>query len=156
MSMPATNYHYTTINSQNTQGEIIVGPNPLSRWQARLLDILQSQKVEFQVYSDRRGGRTAWSAKIIVDGCEFKARYWYDGNFINNAYEDVAEVVVKILELGNVKNINISNMSNYDIHLPTSPTYPGATQAVHQGGHQFHAHAQPLRTAKALGDYESY
>jgi hypothetical protein len=44
------------------------------------------------MFSDRRGGRTAWSSKVVVDGQCHAARYWYDGRYLNNAKEDVAEV----------------------------------------------------------------
>ncbi len=39
-----------------------------------------------------KGGRTAWSSKVVVDGHCLAARYWYDGRYLNNAKEDVAEV----------------------------------------------------------------
>jgi hypothetical protein len=38
------------------------------------------------------GGRTAWSSKVTIDGHCLEARYWYDGNYLHNAKEDVAEV----------------------------------------------------------------
>ena len=31
------------------------------------------------------GGRTAWSATVTIQGTNVAARYWYDGQFINNA-----------------------------------------------------------------------
>lgn len=72
----------------------------------------------FQIYSDRRGksllvvccvqslsvlvnpdadnqrvgGRTAWSSRVTIDGHSLSARYWYDGKYLHNAREDVAEV----------------------------------------------------------------
>ncbi|KAK6366190.1 uncharacterized protein PV06_00666 [Exophiala oligosperma] len=46
----------------------------------------------FNIVSDRRGGRTAWSATVTVQGQNLSARYWYDGQFLNNAKEDAAEV----------------------------------------------------------------
>jgi len=70
-------------------------------------------KPHFEMFSDRRGepilsnhtnlgmnlsltcalgGRTAWSSKVTIDGHCMEARYWYDGNYLNNAKEDVAEV----------------------------------------------------------------
>ena len=39
-----------------------------------------------------QGGRTAWSSKVTIEGHSLSARYWYDGKYINNAKEDVAEV----------------------------------------------------------------
>lgn len=38
------------------------------------------------------GGRTAWSSRVTIDGHSMSARYWYDGKYLNNAKEDVAEV----------------------------------------------------------------
>lgn len=44
------------------------------------------------------GGRTAWSVQAIVQGVVISARYWYDGQFINNAKEDAAEVALKLIQ----------------------------------------------------------
>lgn len=38
------------------------------------------------------GGRTAWSATVTIQGQNLAARYWYDGQYLNNAKEDAAEV----------------------------------------------------------------
>lgn len=38
------------------------------------------------------GGRTAWSATVTVGSQNIAARYWYDGQYLNNAKEDAAEV----------------------------------------------------------------
>ncbi|KAF3480781.1 uncharacterized protein GIQ15_06128 [Arthroderma uncinatum] len=38
------------------------------------------------------GGRTAWSSSVSIQGSSFSARYFYAGEFINNAKEDAAEV----------------------------------------------------------------
>ncbi|KIX02864.1 uncharacterized protein Z518_08807 [Rhinocladiella mackenziei CBS 650.93] len=46
----------------------------------------------FNIVSDRRGGRTAWSATVTIQGQNLAARYWYDGQYLNNAKEDAAEV----------------------------------------------------------------
>lgn len=46
----------------------------------------------YNIVSDRRGGRTAWSATVTVQNQNMAARYWYDGQFLNNAKEDAAEV----------------------------------------------------------------
>lgn len=43
------------------------------------------------------GGRTAWSSTVTVQGQNISARYWYDGQYINNAKEDAAEVALKII-----------------------------------------------------------
>ncbi|KAI6818109.1 hypothetical protein KC340_g14322 [Hortaea werneckii] len=49
----------------------------------------------WQVVSDRRGGRTAWSCTVIVAGAHIGARFWYDGQFVNSAKEDAAEVALQ-------------------------------------------------------------
>ncbi|KAA8572727.1 hypothetical protein MFRU_003g01370 [Monilinia fructicola] len=51
----------------------------------------------FQIVSDRRGGRTAWSSTVTVQGQNISARYWYDGQYVNNAKEDAAEVALNRL-----------------------------------------------------------
>nr|POE87982.1 hypothetical protein CFP56_11211 [Quercus suber] len=70
----------------------------------------------YQVLSDRRGddrtntcsirsfadlktlgGRTAWSCTVGVGGQSIPARYWYDGQYINNAKEDAAERALQVL-----------------------------------------------------------
>jgi len=44
------------------------------------------------------GGRTAWSSTVLVQGRNIAARYWYDGQYINNAKEDAAEVALLQLQ----------------------------------------------------------
>ncbi|KPI41226.1 uncharacterized protein AB675_8074 [Cyphellophora attinorum] len=48
----------------------------------------------FSHVSDRRGGRTAWSSSVTVSGVNISARFWYDGQNLNNANEDAAEVLL--------------------------------------------------------------
>lgn len=40
------------------------------------------------------GGRTAWSSTVTIQGQNIAARFWYDGQYINNAKEDAAEVAL--------------------------------------------------------------
>lgn len=40
------------------------------------------------------GGRTAWSATVTIKNENLAAKFWYDGQFLNNAKEDAAEVAV--------------------------------------------------------------
>ncbi|KAL8418303.1 hypothetical protein RB594_001783 [Gaeumannomyces avenae] len=64
-------------------------------WQSRLEDACREYQItapKYQLSSDRRGGRTAWSSSVIVHGSTHAARFWYDGKNINNAREDAAEV----------------------------------------------------------------
>ncbi|CAI4219922.1 unnamed protein product [Parascedosporium putredinis] len=48
----------------------------------------------FELVSDRRGGRTAWSSRVMVKGQVFQARFWYDGKNLNNAKEDAAQLAL--------------------------------------------------------------
>ncbi|KAK0617066.1 hypothetical protein B0T14DRAFT_498156 [Immersiella caudata] len=76
---------------------------PATPWQDRLKQTcreLQVQEPTFQLVSDRRGGRTAWSSKVTVYGTELSARFWYDGKNTNNAKEDAAEVALTWLNSG--------------------------------------------------------
>ena len=43
------------------------------------------------------GGRTAWSSTVTIQDQTIAARYWYDGQYINNAKEDAAEFALKTL-----------------------------------------------------------
>ncbi|KAF3761801.1 hypothetical protein M406DRAFT_235225, partial [Cryphonectria parasitica EP155] len=52
----------------------------------------------FHIFSDRRGGRTAWSSRVTVCGQTVSARYWYDGKNLNNAREDAAEVALNCIQ----------------------------------------------------------
>lgn len=63
------------------------------------------------------GGRTAWSCHVIVHGTTFAARYWFDGDFVQNAMEDAAEVALKVLD---------SKSYQQPSHGPPSGTVPWA------------------------------
>ncbi|KAI9933442.1 hypothetical protein ASPWEDRAFT_174603 [Aspergillus wentii DTO 134E9] len=67
-------------------------------WQDKLQQYCNANKFGPPVYnivSDRRGGRTAWSSTVTVQNRNLPARYWYDGQYLNNAKEDAAEVAYK-------------------------------------------------------------
>ncbi|PVH90986.1 hypothetical protein DM02DRAFT_664451 [Periconia macrospinosa] len=49
----------------------------------------------WQDVSDRRGGRTAWSSIINIQGTHYAARYWYDGAYVEQAREDAAEMALR-------------------------------------------------------------
>ncbi|GAB7362993.1 hypothetical protein MBLNU230_g3287t1 [Neophaeotheca triangularis] len=51
----------------------------------------------WQIVSDRRGARTAWSCTVVVGGQSVQARFWYDGQYVNSAREDAAERALEIL-----------------------------------------------------------
>ncbi|KAF7874926.1 hypothetical protein EAF04_002100 [Stromatinia cepivora] len=66
-------------------------------WQEKLEERCREAQIHppvFQIVSDRRGGRTAWSSTVIVSGQNIAARFWYDGQNLNNAKEDAAEVAL--------------------------------------------------------------
>jgi hypothetical protein len=49
--------------------------------------------------SDHVGGRTAWSAIVtLANGQSIKAKYWYDGKFLENAMEDASEQALQYLK----------------------------------------------------------
>lgn len=62
------------------------------------------------------GGRTAWSSTVCIEGQlhHVPARYWYDGQYINNAKEDAAEVALQRLHV---------------IASPTSPSHASVCTA---------------------------
>ncbi|KAF1838262.1 hypothetical protein BDW02DRAFT_489492 [Decorospora gaudefroyi] len=69
-------------------------------WTQRLRDhclVRGLQEPTYQDVSDRRGGRTAWSTMVSVNGTSFQARFWYDGTYINQAKEDAAEVALRTI-----------------------------------------------------------
>ncbi|KAB5566556.1 hypothetical protein GE09DRAFT_1284322 [Coniochaeta sp. 2T2.1] len=75
-----------------------------SPWQDKLVEACQEFQIAapvFQIVSDRRGGRTAWSSRVTVHGSVHNARYWYDGKNLNNAKEDAAEVALTWLNGSN-------------------------------------------------------
>ncbi|KAL1841879.1 hypothetical protein VTJ49DRAFT_6478 [Mycothermus thermophilus] len=72
-------------------------------WQDKLNEACREYNIAapvFQIVSDRRGGRTAWSSRVNVYGAVHSARFWYDGKNLNNAKEDAAEVALMWLNGG--------------------------------------------------------
>ncbi|PKS11523.1 hypothetical protein jhhlp_003288 [Lomentospora prolificans] len=72
-------------------------------WQDRLVEACRDKNFgcpKFQLVSDRRGGRTAWSSTVTIKGQVFRARFWYDGNNLNNAKEDAAELALLVVSSG--------------------------------------------------------
>jgi len=75
-------------------------PTTTASWQEKLEERCRDAQLHppvFQIVSDRRGGRTAWSSTVTVQGQNIAARFWYDGQFVNNAKEDAAENALKYL-----------------------------------------------------------
>ncbi|KAK0125391.1 hypothetical protein ONS96_009238 [Cadophora gregata f. sp. sojae] len=91
----------------------VILPSPMSyssynsgaaTWQERLEEKCREANYHppvFQIMSDRRGGRTAWSSTVTVQGQSIPARFWYDGDHVNNAKEDAAEVALKHISTSN-------------------------------------------------------
>ncbi|PKY05606.1 hypothetical protein P168DRAFT_341109 [Aspergillus campestris IBT 28561] len=72
-------------------------------WQTQLQEYCRKSKIQapvYNIFSERRGGRTAWSSSVAVSGQTLVARYWYDGENVNNAKEDAAEVALSWLTPG--------------------------------------------------------
>ncbi|KAF2671543.1 hypothetical protein BT63DRAFT_453939 [Microthyrium microscopicum] len=87
--------------SPSTQQQVDSDRRAIGPWQTWLEQFCGNNGLRPPVYSiasDRRGGRTAWSAAVEVNGAPYLARYWYDGNFITNAKEDAAQVALERLE----------------------------------------------------------
>ncbi|EMF13694.1 uncharacterized protein SEPMUDRAFT_125411 [Sphaerulina musiva SO2202] len=85
----------STTSSQGTAGGAQSSPH-----QERLISFCRQQGARtpnFQIVSDRRGGRTAWSCVVTVQGTQVPARFWYDGQYVNNAKEDAAEKALQML-----------------------------------------------------------
>ncbi|RDA83299.1 hypothetical protein CP532_5744 [Ophiocordyceps camponoti-leonardi (nom. inval.)] len=75
-------------------------PSVSHSWRERLEEVCRKADIPppvFQFVSDRRGGRTAWSSKVVVHGKTLQARFWYDGKNLNNATEDAAECALNWL-----------------------------------------------------------
>lgn len=76
-------------------------------WQRNLDQYCIAQSFAHPLYSivsDKRGGRTAWSCTLSVAGETFAARYWYDGQYVQNAKEDAAELALQSLNLRKLVN----------------------------------------------------
>lgn len=62
-------------------------------------------KLDFELVANVLvGGRTAWSATVTVQGYNLAARYWYDGQYIENAKDDAAEVMITKLRNPSITN----------------------------------------------------
>lgn len=71
-----------------------------TKWQESLESTCRERSMRpptWQLYSDRRGGRTAWTCLVTVEGESYQARNWYDGSHVSNAKEDAAEIALKRL-----------------------------------------------------------
>ncbi|KAH8150205.1 uncharacterized protein LAJ45_05891 [Morchella importuna] len=87
----------TSPNSPNSQTSIYFN----SPWQNKLKEHCRVYRMKAPVWgtmSDKRGGRTAWSSNVTIGAEIFSARYWYDGQYVNNAKEDAAEVALQWMQ----------------------------------------------------------
>ena len=75
----------------------------------------QKHLVSIDVIDKVPGGRTAWSSTVTVTRANpptqhnLRARFWYDGTYIDNAKEDAAEVAVLLLTGSAARNGTSSN-----------------------------------------------
>ncbi|KAL2262869.1 hypothetical protein VTK26DRAFT_9195 [Humicola hyalothermophila] len=95
-------------------------------WQTKLEDACREWNIPapvFHIYSDQRGGRTAWSSAVTVFGKSLQARFWYDGKYINNAKEDAAEVALKRMGYCPSSGSNSGSPSTSASSPTTSPRY---------------------------------
>ncbi|KAF2235528.1 hypothetical protein EV356DRAFT_111117 [Viridothelium virens] len=91
MSSNQSHSHASSASSASSAG---------SSWQEQLQNHCKAARLRdpvWNIVSDRRGGRTAWSCTVLVEGHYIPARYWYDGQYVHNAKEDAAEVALQRL-----------------------------------------------------------
>ncbi|KAI9662889.1 MAG: hypothetical protein M1821_007936 [Bathelium mastoideum] len=91
MSSAQSHSHASSASSASSGG---------SSWQEQLQNHCKAARLRdpvWNIVSDRRGGRTAWSSTVLVEGQYIPARYWYDGQYVHNAKEDAAEVALQRL-----------------------------------------------------------
>ncbi|KAK3358339.1 hypothetical protein B0T24DRAFT_600223 [Lasiosphaeria ovina] len=72
----------------------------LAKWSKRWQNLQGEHNMlipTYENFSDRRGGRTAWSSAVTISSRRFEARHFYAGGeyMNNNAWEDAAEVALK-------------------------------------------------------------
>ncbi|KAL8782763.1 MAG: hypothetical protein Q9195_009578 [Heterodermia aff. obscurata] len=99
------NYKSHYLEHQSHYLEHVPEPSPTgprsSSWQDKLQDYCRrTQKCSpvFNIVTDRRAGRTAWSSTVTIEGNQvIVARFWYDGQHVNKAKEDAAEVALQQL-----------------------------------------------------------
>lgn len=80
------------------RGAMIRGPNQANH-QHKLLALCYAHDLQvptFQIISDMRGKRTAWSCIITINDRQVAARFWYDGEHIDNSREDAAEKALQM------------------------------------------------------------
>ncbi|KAF2423512.1 hypothetical protein EJ08DRAFT_449117 [Tothia fuscella] len=125
-------------NSQ-AYGAERVGP-----WQERLNQHCADRGIRLPVYqiaSDRRGGRTAWSSTVEVEGRLVPARFWYDGQYVHNAREDAAEVAYQ-------------KINNGTLHSPTGTPAQPQNQQQQQQQHQHQQQHQQSHQNQAWQGYQ--
>jgi len=98
---PKTDYMNGGIHSAMSTSPTTSEPSAATtRWQSDLEYHCKERQMTppmWTLVSDRRGSRTAWSCVVVVQGRSIRGRYWYDGQFLNNAREDAAEVALQFL-----------------------------------------------------------
>ncbi|KAL2050540.1 hypothetical protein ABVK25_009209 [Lepraria finkii] len=101
ISSPSSPFASSTLSRMASPGGANSGvAQRSSTWQDKLEEHCQNRRIplpSYNVLSDRRGKRTAWSCTVSVGGQNIPARYWYDGQYVNTAKEDAAEAALKKL-----------------------------------------------------------
>ncbi|KAL5371430.1 hypothetical protein PMIN06_012876 [Paraphaeosphaeria minitans] len=75
-------------------------PSVQGPWARRLKEHCSVRNIgdpTWQDVSDRRGGRTAWSSIVLIQGTQYSARFWYAGERLDQAREDAAEIALRNL-----------------------------------------------------------
>jgi len=127
--------------SSANQQQIDTDRRAIGPWQTWLEQFCGNNGLRPPVYSiasDRRGGRTAWSAAVEVNGTPFPARYWYDGNYIGNAKEDAAQVALERLEPPHQHEQHQSQYQQQLAQTTGAITQPSQTQ--NQQTHNWQGH----------------
>lgn len=107
-----TNFWPPEVFTENANPEKVIGPDkkvesePLATRQSHQIRLYQDQLDAFcvnngltlpsiQLLSNRRGGRTAWTAYLDFEGQRIEAGYWYDRGEVDKAREEVAYGVLQ-------------------------------------------------------------
>ncbi|PUU83623.1 hypothetical protein B9Z19DRAFT_822952 [Tuber borchii] len=83
-----------------------ITPPMCTKWQDRLIAYCKEHHLSeplFQDFSDRRGGRTAWTTMVTIgsrvpEPLRIWAKFSYEVTYVNNAREDAAECALQHLQ----------------------------------------------------------
>ena len=92
-----------------------------------------------------QGAETAWSCTVQIQGQMFPARFWYDGQYVNSAREDAAQVALQRMgqlpgPAGSTPNANVPQQ--HPQHPPpgpqASPQQPGSPPGRQPQQHRYY------------------